>query len=300
MADEAKRIDIFLAEDERIRSRAQAQRLILLGQVSINGRLAQKNMLIKVGDEVIAHLGDPNDSKLAATDIKLSIKYEDDNLMVISKQAGLTTHPTTSRETDTLINALIFSGKRLANVGGPLRPGIVHRLDKETSGLLVIAKDDKTFDLLVKAIKERKIKRSYLALVHGQIDTASGKIDAPIGRSSTDRKKMSVTGINSKDAISYFEVIDHFDQYTLLKVDLNTGRTHQIRVHMKYIGHPIVGDKQYGTGSEEANLYLGRQFLHAYRLEFDHPISGQRLIIEDDLPTDLKETISRVSKRQGK
>lgn len=292
--DKGERVDALLSRDERVMSRSHAQRLINDGLVTINDKIAQKNTKLKLGDVVSVSPEKAGEDEPVPTEIELNVKYEDDHLMVISKQAGLVVHPTGPKEKETLINALIHQSKKLSDIGRPLRPGIVHRLDKDTSGLMIIAKDDSTHTELVKALKERQIKRSYIALVHGEIETAAGKIDAPIGRSVQSRKRMSVTGTHSKEAVTNFEVIEKLKDHTLLLVVLETGRTHQIRVHMRYIGQPIVGDMEYGVGSNKRNLGLKRQFLHASKLEFDHPVTGERMMIQDDLPDDLKEALSKL------
>ncbi len=290
--DQGQRIDAFLSKAQGIRSRSLAQKLIANGSVLVNGALVSKNYSVKAGDEIIVTYFSDGAAPLCESLIELNIKYEDDQLMVISKPAGLTVHPTNDYKEETLVGGLQSQKKSLSKIGAPLRPGVVHRLDKDTSGLIIIAKNDAAHLLLAEAIKDRQVKRSYLTLVLGSLEVDRGRIEAPIGRSLRDRKKMSVTGGNLKDAASNFLVIERFSKHTLLKVDLDTGRTHQIRVHMRFIGHPVVGDKKYGSGSKDQNLGLERQFLHASRLEFNHPLTGKRIIVEDDLPKDLADALS--------
>jgi len=216
---------------------------------------------------------------------------------VISKPAGIVVHPAAGHRDGTLVNALLFAMKSLSSEGGTLRPGIVHRLDRDTSGLMVVAKNDRSYARLKEMIKSRELKRMYLALVHGVPDTKYGMIDAPVGRDPKNRKKMTITADYGKPALTVFRVVRTFKKAALLHVELITGRTHQIRVHLSYIGHPVAGDRDYGKADNlERELSLRRQFLHAYRLSFSHPITGVMMEIEDPLPSDLNDSLEALER----
>ncbi|HDP69406.1 MAG TPA: RluA family pseudouridine synthase [Actinobacteria bacterium] len=290
--DEGKRLDSFLALYEAIPSRSFAQNLIQKGFVKVNDKLTSKNHRLNKGEIVSFEIPPPELSSMVPEKISLNIKYEDKDIIVISKPAGLVVHPSHGHPGGTLVNALLAHTRDLSGIGGVLRPGIIHRLDKNTSGLIIVAKNDRSHRILSDGLKNMKIKRFYLALVHGVLDIDSGTIDAPVGRSSKARKKMSVTERRSKRAITTFKVKMRFSDYTLLEVKLETGRTHQIRVHMEYINHPVAGDPEYGYKKNKKTLGLTRQFLHAYKLEFSHPLSGEKLVFEDELPGELRQVLS--------
>lgn len=272
-----------------------------------------KSYAVRSGESIFCKIAvlDESDNEIVAQDIPLDIRFEDDSLAVISKQAGIITHPSDEHKTNTLVNALLYKyGKDgLCNVQGEFdRPGIVHRLDGDTSGLMLIAKNDDTGSALMQAISLKNVDRHYIALVHGLIQPDTGMIDAPIMRSNVDRKKMCVAdGPSSRDAITTFKVIDRFagtsqsDGYTLVECKLFTGRTHQIRVHMQYIGHPVVGDVVYNAkGPKDVNSQLGltRQFLHSYKIGFTHPKTNERIELEDSLPADLQAALDLIQDRK--
>lgn len=304
---DGKRIDSFLAENDCYSSRSVASRHIADGLVFVNGQRVSKSHAVSAGEtivyeeeEIVSHI------PLKGEDIPLAIRYEDEWLMVISKQAGLCVHPSEGHEDSTLVNALIYHYGRdnLAHIQGDDRPGIVHRLDMDTSGLLICAKDDQVGLKLQEDIRERNVDRRYLALVHGNIAHNTGQIDAPIARSVRERVRMAVMDTpKARPAETTFKVLERFEAtardegYTLLECKLYTGRTHQIRVHMEYIQHCCVGDPLYQQGSEFAQLGLTRQFLHSYSLAFDHPITGQHLEFIDTLPEDLSEVLKGLESR---
>ncbi len=289
--NKGKRLDVFLALQKEISSRSFAQRLIEEGLVRVNNDKVTKNHRLTEGEFVSLKIPPPRLLSLIPEEIPLDIFYEDKDVVVLSKPAGMVVYPAHGHPSGTLVNALLAQIKDLSGIGGVLRPGIVHRLDKNTSGLMMVAKNDKTHRILSNELKERKVKRFYLALVHGVVEVDSGTIDAPIGRSLQERKKMAVTERKSREARTTFKVKQRFRQHTLLEAKLETGRTHQIRVHMRYINHPVVGDFTYGYKKREKNLGLSRQFLHAYRLEFIHPTSGEKLAFKDKLPEELENVL---------
>lgn len=297
-ADAGSRLDVFLAHHAQLPSRTFAQTLILGGLVQVKGKVVSKNYHVKEGDTIVLQIPPPEVSEVSPEPITLNVLFEDDDLIVLSKPTGMVVHPAHGHMTGTLVNALLFYSEELSGIGGVQRPGIIHRLDKDTSGLLIVAKNDRSHVALSKQLRKRTIKRSYLALVHGVWKADSGTIDAPIGRGFKDRKKMAIAGKAHRKAVTHFEILRRFKNFTLLKVQLDTGRTHQIRVHMAYAKHPIVGDPQYGHKADARMRHLqrqepqlDRQFLHAYRLEFDHPTSGRRMVFEDDLPEDLRAAL---------
>ncbi|MGI6143238.1 MAG: RluA family pseudouridine synthase [bacterium] len=289
----ATRLDLFLAAQEELDlSRAQAQKLIQNGAVAINGKEpAKAGQKLKEGDRVQVLLPEPRVYQVRAEAIPLSIVYEDAELLVVDKPAGMVVHPAPGHYSGTLVNALLHHCGDLAGIGGVLRPGIVHRLDKDTSGLLVVAKTEKTHRNLVAQMKSRKVNRTYLALAKGNIAIPAGIIDAPIGRHPIDRKKMAVTG-NGKEAVTHFRVLERFPGYTFLEIKLHTGRTHQIRVHLAYIGYPVVGDPVYGRGKD--SLGLERQALHAARLCFTHPATGHEMTFTSPLPADIEGALNKL------
>jgi 23S rRNA pseudouridine1911/1915/1917 synthase len=294
--DTGSRIDTFLAENPLVSSRSFAQRLIKDGLVSIEGKKVDKNYRLRAGEIVDVEIPPPEPTEVVAEDIPLDIRFEDEDLIVLVKPAGMVVHPAHGHADGTLVNALLFHAASLSGIGGVARPGILHRLDKDTSGLMIVAKNDFAHQKLSEELKKREIKRTYLTLVHGRFKEKTGEVDAPIGRSPRFRQKMAVMGTASRDAMSYYTVLSMFDNYSLVEVRLQTGRTHQIRVHMKYINHPVVGDPLYGTTGGKRDLGLCRQFLHAYKLEFNHPRNGERMFFEDALPGDLTEALRRLGR----
>jgi len=292
--DENTRLDVFLAGCPGIVSRSSAQALIESGRAVVNAMERPKNHHLKIGDEVAYSLPEEKAPTVEAQPIPIKIVYEDDEVIVVDKQAGLVVHPAVGNYSGTLVNALL-AHTGLANIGAPLRPGIVHRLDKETSGLMVAAKTDHAYMSLVKQLKDRRVTRTYLTLVEGVFSENEGRIDAPIGRNPKDRKLMAVTPKGGREAVTGFIVLSTAGGYSLLRVRLETGRTHQIRVHMKFIKHPVIGDPVYGSHSGGRQLGLTRQWLHAAELEFDHPSTGERVAFKAGLPADLKESLAKVT-----
>ncbi len=302
------RLDVLLGTLRVFPSRSSAVKAVERGDVLVNGVSSSKKLQLKEGDEVLISLPEPQPDPydLAPYEVDLDVRYEDEGMLVLSKPAGLVCHPSQGHYGDTLVNALIAHCGRehLANLQGEDRLGIVHRLDMDTSGLMLAAKTDECGYILQDGIRTRNIDRRYLCLVHGYIAKDTGYIDAPIGRHPKIRLKMSISdSVSARSAVTTFDVLERFeagrrdDGFTLLECKLFSGRTHQIRVHMNYIGHCVVGDPMYGTGSEKANLGLIRQFLHSFRLEFDHPLSGEPMAFVDSLPDDLAEVLDSLGDR---
>lgn len=288
------RLDVLLGQLDVLPSRAAAQKLIAGGYVRVNGEIATKRHITRAGERIEVFPAAAEDSTLVAEDIPLDIRFEDPHLIVLSKPAGLVVHPARGHFTGTLVHALLAHTDDLGTQAGDERPGIVHRLDKDTSGLMMVAKDDDTQVALSEALKIRSIERRYVTLVHGYITPDTGIIDAPLARHTKDRMRMAVSDHpDAKQSVTTFRVLERFmagrfdDGYTLVECKLYTGRTHQIRVHMHYIKHPVVGDPLYGRNHPKADLALNRQFLHAYRIAFDHPQTGERIDLTDPLPKDL-------------
>ncbi len=277
-----ERIDKYLSEKLDL-SRSKVQKLILKELVLVNGKVISNNYKVREGDLVKVTIVEES-SKVEPEDIKLDIVYEDKYLMIINKESGMVVHPAAGHFSHTLVNALAYY-LHLDNLSN-MRPGIVHRLDKDTSGLMVVAKDDNTLELLSKMIKEKKVKRHYLALVYGEIMHSSGKIDAPIGRDPHNRQRQAIVD-GAKRSITNFKVLKRFKNATLVECELETGRTHQIRVHMKYIGHPIVNDPVYSN--KKASGF--GQMLHSKSIEFVHPITGEHLYFEVDPPREFLEML---------
>lgn len=282
-----ERLDTFVSRHAGF-SRTRAQRLISGGAVRVDGEVRHKHHHLREGEWVEVDEPMPEEALPAPQEIPLNIVYQDHELAVIDKPAGLVVHPAAGHRDGTLVNALLHVMDDLSGIGGVTRPGIVHRLDRDTSGLMVVAKNDISHVRLQEMIQERDLKRFYLALVHGVPRTRLGTIDAPVGRDPRDRKRMAVTSSGGRPAITHIKVERSFAECALLEVELVTGRTHQIRVHLSHIGHPVAGDHEYGTrGKLERDLGLERQFLHAYHLMFPHPVSGEPLVFESALPPDL-------------
>ncbi|RJQ31146.1 MAG: RluA family pseudouridine synthase [Actinobacteria bacterium] len=289
--DNGKRLDLFLAQNNELPSRSYAQKLIDNKLVQVNGFVVQKSYHLKPGDIVIAHIPPVEEVEVEPENLQLKIIYEDNDFAIVSKPAGMVTHPAVGNWKGTLVNALLFHLKSLSGIGGVLRPGIIHRLDKDTSGLAIVAKNDWSHQKLSQMFANREIKKTYLALVQGVFDFKEGKIDAPIGRHRSNRQKMAVIE-GGKEAVTNFKEVEKFYKYSLVEAYPQTGRTHQIRVHFAYINHPIAGDELYGSAQELKGLK--RQFLHAFRLEFDNPRTGDTLIFEDPLPQCLSEVLEKL------
>jgi len=243
---DGERLDIYLSKHPKIPSRSYAQKLISQSLVKVDGKPAHKHHKVKTGELIMIEVPPPVEPTLIPETIPLKIVYEDDDIIVVSKPAGMVSHPSFGHNKGTLVHALLGHCSKLSHLGGKTRPGIVHRLDKDTSGLIIAAKNNSSHLSLAEQIKEKELKRTYLALVQGRVEPDQGVIEAPIGRGSVNRKKMVVGGKAGREAITYFEVLERLGDYTLLKVDLSTGRTHQIRVHLSWMRHPVVGDPQYG------------------------------------------------------
>ena len=277
------RLDVFLTEYFKDLTRSRIQKLIADGEVTVNQSATKANTKLKIGDVVEVNIPKPKETQLQAEEIPLDIVYEDKHMLVVNKPQGMVVHPAAGNYCGTLVNALMaHCGYNLSGINGEIRPGILHRIDKDTSGLLLVAKDDKAHLGLSEQIKAHSLTREYICLVHGRIKEDSGTIDAPIGRDPKDRKKMTITHKNSKNAVTHFFVLERFEKYTLVKCRLETGRTHQIRVHMSKNGHPIVGDPVYGRKKEE--FKLKGQLLHAWKVGFIHPITGEYMEFEREVP----------------
>lgn len=282
------RLDAYLSRLLPDLTRSYIRKAILAGDFVLNGTKAKAGAAVHKGDRIDGMIPEPKKISAAPQDIPVDIVYEDADLLVVNKQRGLVTHPAAGCPDGTLVNALLYRTPDLSGIGGELRPGIVHRLDKDTSGLLVVAKNDAAHLKLSSELQAHEFEKEYLTLVHGNVNRDSGRIDAPIGRSRRDYRRMTVDPAG-REAVTYFEVLERFGSYTLLKVRLQTGRTHQIRVHMRHYGHPVAGDPLYGKADP---LHLDGQFLHACRLCFTHPTSGERLCFEAPLPDVLQQTLA--------
>ena len=294
---DGERLDAFLSRSAEGLSRSAAQKLIADGNVLLNGRPARKNDRLRVGDSVELTIPEPREVDIAPKKMPLDIVYEDEDVAVINKPKGLVVHPAAGHQDDALVNGLLYAmGDSLSGINGELRPGIVHRIDKDTSGLLAIAKNDLAHTVLASQLKDHSMARTYEAVVCGSFKEDRGTVDAPIGRHPTDRKKMCVTQRNSKNAVTHWEVVERFRGYTHSRCRLETGRTHQIRVHMAYIGHPILGDTVYGHKKPE--LGQDSQCLHAGALCFRHPRDGQRVMVFAPLPDYLQSVLEKLRKME--
>lgn len=289
------RLDKFLSQMNETISRTQIQRLIDDEQVLVNGRKEKASYRLEAGDEIVCEIPSPQALQVIPEAIPLDIIYEDADVIVINKPQGMVVHPANGNYTGTLVNALLYHCRDLSGINGVLRPGIVHRIDKDTSGLLVVAKNDMAHQNLAQQIQEHNVKRIYIALVHGNILEPGGIIEAPIGRSLSDRQKMAVVMKNSKEAVTEYFVLERLGQYTLVECKLKTGRTHQIRVHMAFINHPVVGDPKYGHKKEE--IKLKGQALHALKIAFEHPRTGERLEFSADPPKIFLETLKELGSK---
>ena len=290
-----ERLDAFLARAAEHMSRSAAQKLIEEGAVKRNGKPGKKNDKLNVGDVIEYEIPEPKEVEIAPVDIPLDIVYEDEDVVVINKPKGLVVHPAAGHQDDTLVNGLLYAlGDDLSGINGELRPGIVHRIDKDTSGLLAVAKNDYAHRMLASQLKDHTMARTYEAIVCGSFREDSGTVDAPIGRHPSDRKKMCVTQRNSKEAVTHWEVVARYRGYTHIRCRLETGRTHQIRVHMAYIGHPILGDTVYGH--KRAELGQSSQCLHAGALCFQHPRDGRPVMVFAPLPEYFQEVLSKLER----
>ncbi len=291
--DQGERLDVFLASNIDDFSRSYIQKLIEKGSVEINGSLVKsKKYKVKLNDGVIIHIPEPEKLKIDAEDIPLEIVYEDEDVIVVNKQKGMVVHPAVGNHTGTMVNALLFHCKNLSSINGVIRPGIVHRIDKDTSGLIVAAKNDRSHVFLADQFKVHSIKRVYHAITYGNIINDQGTINKPIGRHPTNRLKMAVTDMNSKEAITHYRVIERYGNYTHIQARLETGRTHQIRVHMAYIHHPLLGDMVYGP--KKPKYKIEGQILHAKVLGFIHPSNETYMEFDSDLPCHFAEALRKV------
>jgi len=299
ISDEGKRIDVFVAERETI-TRSAAQKLINNGKIDVNGNTVDKNYRIRSGDTVGIEYPEPVPSELEARDIPLDIVYEDSDLAVINKPKGLVVHPAAGHYDDTLVNALLYHCKdELSTINGEARPGIVHRIDRDTSGLIVVAKNDAAHVSLAEQISSHSFERRYRAVIIGRLRSEEGSVDAPIGRSPNDRKKMAVVN-GGKNAVTHYKVLREYNGFSYIELQLETGRTHQIRVHMAHIGHPVLGDGVYGNGKNKFELrnndILCGQCLHAATISFRHPKSGEFMHFESELPEYFKAILDKLER----
>lgn len=289
------RIDKFVkAQMGEDTSRSQIQLWIEDGNLTVNGAPVKANYKIAAGDLIVLRIPEAEATEIVPEDIPLEVYYEDSDVIVVNKERGMVVHPAPGHASGTLVNALMYHCKDLSGINGELRPGIVHRIDKDTSGLLMAAKNDKAHASLAAQLKEHSVTRKYFALVHGNLAHDQGTVDAPIGRDPHDRKMYTVIERNSKSAVTHFQVTERFGDYTLLELKLETGRTHQIRVHMKFIGHPLVGDPLYGRSK---GIKMDGQALHAAILGFVHPSSGEYLEFQAPLPQDMEDLLHSLRNR---
>ena len=295
ITDQTGRIDKVLTILEPEITRSQLKNLINDGHVTVNGQAVKPKYKVQAGDKISLVKPEPQSLELTPENIPLDIVYEDDDVIVVNKPQGMVVHPAPGHPDHTLVNALLYHSP-LSTINGTFRPGIVHRIDKDTSGLLMVAKNDLAHQSLAEQLRNKTNKREYLALVYGQIKEDEGTIDAPLGRNPQDRKKQAVVK-GGRHAVTHFKVIKRYDNFTLVKCILETGRTHQIRVHMKYIGHPLVGDPLYGP-----RKVIGKngQFLHAALLGFKHPRTGKEMVFEAPLPENFQKMLDKLDKQQHK
>ena len=284
-----ERIDSFLSGKTDF-TRTRIQQLIKDKNITVNGKATKSSYKIEENDEIAIEVPEAETTEIKPENIKIDIVYEDSDIAVINKQAGLVVHPAHGHYSGTLVNAILYHIKDLSGINGEIRPGIVHRLDKDTSGLIVIAKNDKVHTALTEMFQEKKIKKTYLAILKGKLNKSEGKIVTQIGRDKNDRKKMTVIDdiTKGKNAITNYKVVSQNNLFTLVKVNIETGRTHQIRVHMKHLGYPILGDSVYGRKDNEK-----RQMLHAYKLEFLHPVTGHQMEFTGEIPEDFQKALKK-------
>lgn len=293
-AHHLQRIDKILPEFNSEWSRSQLQEWIKEGLIEVNGKVVKSNYKLKLGDRIEITEKEVVEADIQPEDLNLDIYYEDDDVAIVYKPKGMVVHPSPGHYTGTLVNGLMYQIKNLSGINGEIRPGIVHRIDKDTSGLLMVAKNDVAHRSLVEQLMAKTVKRKYIALVHGHIPHEFGTIEAPIGRNKNDRQSMAVVD-DGKEAVTHFNVIETFKNHTLVECELETGRTHQIRVHMKYIGYPLVGDPKYGP---KKTLDIGGQALHAGLIGFEHPKTGEYIERTAPLPAEFEAVIEQVRKEE--
>ncbi|MBR5491489.1 MAG: RluA family pseudouridine synthase [Oscillospiraceae bacterium] len=293
-----ERIDALLARNVADLSRSAAQRLIEEGAVQVNGASIKKNYKANVGDNVELSLPEPENVEIVPQDIPISVVFEDDDVIVINKKRGMVVHPAPGHPDGTLVNALLHHcGDSLSGIGGEKRPGIVHRIDMDTSGLLIVAKNDYAHRFLSDQLSDHSLYRVYEAVVYGRVKDDFGTVDAPIGRHPVDRKRMAIVPKGGREAVTHYEVINRYRGYTHIRCRLETGRTHQIRVHMEKIGHPLVGDMVYGR--KRAEKGLEGQCLHARELRFIHPRTEEEVRLSSELPDYFKEVLSKLGEPEN-
>jgi len=290
-----ERLDRFVAACLSDLSRAQLQRLIKSGDVTVNGRPSKPAYRVVPGDQVRVVLPEEPETAVTPEAISLDVIYEDEHLLAVNKPAGMVVHPAYGHTSGTLVNALLAHCPQVADVGGIERGGVVHRLDKDTSGLIIVAKDEATRAALQRQFKHRQVTKTYMALVEGHVEPREGVIDAPVGRDKQQRKKMAVVR-NGREASTTYRAVEYFRDHTLLEVHPRTGRTHQVRVHLAWLGYPVVGDTVYGRRRQR--LLRGRHFLHAARLRFTHPATGEEMALEVPMPPKLKAVLKQLRARQ--
>ncbi len=292
------RLDVVLSLTLEELSRSHVQKLIEAGQVTLNHKVCKINkMLLKTGDEIEIIIPEPEELEITPENIPLEIVYEDQDLLVINKPKGMVVHPAVGNQNGTVVNAVMFHcGDSLSSINGVIRPGIVHRLDKETSGLLMIAKNDMAHTSLAKQLAEHSIKRAYRAIVYNNFNLDEGIIDRPIGRDPKNRLKQSVTELHARRAVTHYKVIERFGDFTYIEVRLETGRTHQIRVHMAYIKHPLLGDQVYGP--QKKVMGTETQILHAKKLGFVHPSTGEYMEFDSELPEEFTRVLNKLKERK--
>jgi 23S rRNA pseudouridine1911/1915/1917 synthase len=286
------RLDYYISNEVEGISRNYAKDLIKNQRILINNHKAKPSYLTKLGDKVSYDIPEPEKVDILPENIPIKIIYEDKDIIVINKDQGMVVHPAPGHSSGTLVNALMYHTENLSEINGKLRPGIVHRIDKDTAGLLIIAKNNVSHQKLSEDLKKHNINREYLAIVEGVVNEEKGKIDAPVGRDPRNRLRMAVTPVNSKNAVTHFKVIGRYHKYTYIRCALETGRTHQIRVHMKYIGHPIVGDQLYNN--RKSNFKLNGQLLCAVHLDFNHPVTGEKMVFDIAPPEYFNEVIRKI------
>ena len=292
---QGKRLDRYVTEQNTEITRTAVQRLIDEKNILVNGKEQKASYKVNENDVVEVEIQEPKKIEIKAEDIPIEVIYEDSDIIVVNKPKGMVVHPGNGNVDGTLVNAIMAKCEgSLSGIGGEIRPGIVHRIDKDTSGLLIVAKNDKAHVNLSEQIKEHKVKKTYIALVRGVVKENEATIDMPIGRSKTDRKKMAVCK-DGKNAVTHIKVLKRWEHYTLLQVNIETGRTHQIRVHLSYIGYPIIGDYTYSNGKNEFGV-VG-QCLHAQKLEFKHPITNKIVELEAPLPEYFQEIIQKLDNK---
>lgn len=293
--DKGKRLDRYVTEQNAEITRTAVQRLIDEKNILVNGKEQKVSYKVNENDVVEVEIPEPKKIEIKAEDIPIEVIYEDSDIIVVNKPKGMVVHPGNGNVDGTLVNAIMAKCEgSLSGIGGEIRPGIVHRIDKDTSGLLIVAKNDKAHVNLSEQIKEHKVKKTYIALVRGVVKENEATIDMPIGRNKTDRKKMAVCK-DGKNAVTHIKVLKRWEHYTLLQVNIETGRTHQIRVHLSYIGYPIIGDYTYSNGKNEFGV-VG-QCLHAQKLEFKHPITNKIMELEAPLPEYFQEIIQKLDNK---